>query len=105
MDNEDVNIQLHMFGDASEKGYSAVAYIRQDSRNKIEVSFVSGKAKVAPLKHMTVPRLELQAALLASRLAASILVDLSLKIHHVFYWIDSMVVLSWIKSTNILQSS
>lgn len=99
--DDDGNIQLHIFGDASEKGYSSAAYLRHSSEcGKIQISFLSGKAKVAPLKHMTVPRLELQAAVLSSRLASSILNDLSLKIHQIYFWTDSMVVLSWIKSTN-----
>lgn len=97
---DDGNTQLHIFGDASEKGYAAVAYLRHEGDHHIQLSFVSGKAKVAPLKHMTVPRLELQAALLASRLATSILTDLSLKVQQVYFWTDSMVVLSWIKSSN-----
>lgn len=97
---DDGNTQLHIFGDASEKGFAAAAYIRHESEQHIQLSFVSGKAKVAPLKHMTVPRLELQAAVLASRLATSILTDLSLKIHQVYFWTDSLVVLSWIKSSN-----
>lgn len=99
--DDDGTTQLHIFGDASEKGYSSAAYLRHDSGGgKIEISFVSGKAKVAPLKHMTVPRLELQAAVLASRLASSIVNDLSLKIHQIYFWTDSMVVLSWIKSVD-----
>lgn len=92
------NIQLHVFGDASEQAYAASVYLRFEEEGEVKVSFVSGKTRVAPLKHMTVPRLELQASLIASRLASTIRKEINLKIDRCFYWTDSMTVLSWIKS-------
>lgn len=94
------NIQLHVFGDASEQAYAASVYLRFVEEGEVKVSFVSGKTRVAPLKHMTVPRLELQASLIASRLASTIRKEINLKIDRCFYWTDSMTVLSWIKSEN-----
>ena len=62
------NIELHSFSDASEKGYGAYVYIRIPDRNRCEVCLVIVKAEVAPLKRVTLPRLELIAALLGARL-------------------------------------
>lgn len=92
------NLQLHLFSDASEKAYAAVAYLRFESNNLFRTSFVTGKTRVAPLKNLTIPRMELQAALLASRLAATILKEVDLHIEQVFFWCDSTIVLSWIRS-------
>ena len=61
-----------MFGDRSQDIFSAVAFLRArvktpTGEKKTELAFVLGKARVAPMKVMTVPKLELQAALLAAR--------------------------------------
>lgn len=94
------NVELHTFGDASGKAYSAVTYLRYQGTDKIHISYVSGKSRVAPLKHMTIPRMELQAAVLSSRLGSSIQRELNLKIQRCFFWTDSTTVLCWIKSPN-----
>ena len=67
------HLELHLFGDSSQEVFSAVAFLRAlvspPSENKrTELAFVIGKARVAPMKTLTVPNLELQAALLAARL-------------------------------------
>ena len=64
------NQQLHIFCDASELGFGAVAYLRETpAEGTASVSFVMSKARVAPLRKMTIVRLETQAAVLAVRLA------------------------------------
>ncbi|XP_058824885.1 uncharacterized protein LOC131685289 isoform X2 [Topomyia yanbarensis] len=65
-------IQLHVFVDASENGYAAVAYFRYEEGNTIECAFVTAKTRVAPLKYVSIPRLELQAAVIGTRLAKAI---------------------------------
>ena len=61
--------QLNHFCDASEVGYGTVSYLRlTDTRGLIHVAFVMGKGRVAPLKPITIPRLELAAAVLAVRI-------------------------------------
>ena len=75
----DPKVELHVFGDASEKGFGAVCcarFVFPDGR--IEVAFVMAKTRVAPLRQLSIPRLELQAALLAVRLADIIKKELSL---------------------------
>ena len=58
--------------------------------------FVLGKARAAPMKVMTVLKLELQAALLAARLKREITQALTLTVNQVFLWSDSTIVLQWI---------
>src|SRR5579872_2665013 len=67
-------IDIHAFGDASERGYATVIYFRTvDVHNKVQLSFVISKSKVAPLKRISLPRLELCAAHLLSKLVSFIL--------------------------------
>ena len=78
--DEIVNVQLHIFCDASLKAYAAVAYLRIELVNGlIQVSFVIAKNRTAPIKPMTVPRLEINGALLASRVGK--IVGKELKLH------------------------
>lgn len=63
---EVVTCQVHHFSDASERGYGTCIYLRlRNSENKIHCSFLFGKAHAAPLKAVTIPRLELIAAVVA----------------------------------------
>ena len=61
-------MQLHVFSDASLEAMCIVAYFRAETENGIEVSFVLEKCRIAPIKHLSIPRLELQAALYSVRL-------------------------------------
>lgn len=93
---------LHGFCDASTIGYSAVVYFRiVQADGSVNVFFVCAKSKVAPLKHITIPRLELCAALLLSELVEFVIQTYSniLRIERVFAWSDSTVALTWIKSS------
>lgn len=61
--------QLHNFSNASQSGYGAVSYLRfEDAKGDIHCSFVMAKSMVAPLKATTIPRIELAAAVVATRL-------------------------------------
>ena len=98
----DVKVELHGFSDASLKGYGCCVYLRmKDSSGNCHVSLVSSKSRVAPLKTVTIPCLELQAALLLSEFLSNIYEQLkcSSHINRVFYWTDSTIALLWIKST------
>ncbi|XP_076660987.1 uncharacterized protein LOC143364626 [Halictus rubicundus] len=91
-------IELHVFCDASVKAYAAVGYWRfQYSSGSIQTSLVAAKSRVAPLKPLSVPRLELQAAVLASRLAKTISEEHDFDISRRVLWSDSRTALLWIR--------
>ncbi|XP_053687203.1 uncharacterized protein LOC128736742 [Sabethes cyaneus] len=92
------NIELHLFADASESAYGCVAYFRASVRGKIACALVMGRSKVAPLKQISIPRLELMAAVLAARMSRTVCENHSFAIEKIVYWIDASVVLSWIRS-------
>ncbi|XP_018406689.1 PREDICTED: uncharacterized protein LOC108782813, partial [Cyphomyrmex costatus] len=93
------SIQLHGFSDASQLAMAAVVFLRVETENsEIQISIVCARTKVAPLKKLTVPRLELNAALLLSRLISSVQSILELSDSSIFLWTDSSVTLTWISS-------
>ncbi|XP_038062679.1 uncharacterized protein LOC119733173 [Patiria miniata] len=94
-----VAFQLHHFSDASERGYAAVSYLRVvDVHGKIHCAFVMGKARLCPVKQVTIPRLELSAAVLAVRLNQLIQREIRLPIMETVYWTDSTSVLQYIQN-------
>ncbi|XP_049300487.1 uncharacterized protein LOC125774271 [Anopheles funestus] len=92
------NIQLHIFCDASQSGMAAVAYLRFEENGIIECALVGSKTRVAPIKYLSIPRLELQAALIGARFARHIADEHRLSITKRIFWTDSRNVVSWIRS-------
>ncbi|XP_018405479.1 PREDICTED: uncharacterized protein LOC108781862 [Cyphomyrmex costatus] len=94
-----LSIQLHGFSDASQLAMAAVVYLRVETPNAgIQINLVCAKTKVAPLKKLTIPRLELNAALMLSRLVSNVRNALALENNSIFLWTDSSVVLTWVSS-------
>ena len=91
---------VHCFADASPRAYGAVVFLTQQN----QVSFVTAKSRVAPLKQLTLPRLELMAALVATRLTHFAQNAIPLQDPSVFIWSDSKIVLQWIKTQKQLQA-
>ena len=84
------SVQLHGFCDVSEDAYSGVVYIRgQDRCGNMYVSLVISKTKVAPLKRLTIPRLELCGAKLLSQLLHHTQQALGIPTENVFAWTDA----------------
>ena len=90
--------QMHHFSDASDIGYGTVTYLRLTSSNKVHVTFLMGKARVAPLKVMTTPRMELTAAVLAVRMDRMLSEELHIDLDASLFWTDSMTVLRYIRN-------
>lgn len=87
--------ELHCFCDASNTAYAAVVYSRVETAQGVFVSLLQAKSKVSPMKTVTIPRLELCAAVLLVRLAERVKGSLAtVDIDSVFYWSDSSTVLS-----------
>ncbi|XP_055604687.1 uncharacterized protein LOC129752921 [Uranotaenia lowii] len=89
-------IQMHTFVDASEEAYACVIYFRYFDRGFPRCTLVGAKSKVAPVKPLSIPRLELLAAVLGTRMANYIQENHQLSISQRFYWTDSSTVLHWI---------
>ena len=88
--------ELHHFSDASNKGYGQCSYLRLiDERGQIHCSFVIGKSRVTPLKPVTIPRLELTAAVTSVRISDQLRRELQFENTEIF-WTDSKVVLGYI---------
>ena len=94
-----VRAELHHFSDASIRGYGQCSYLRLvDDTNKVHCAFVMGKSRVAPLKPVTIPRLELTAAVCSVRISQQIHRELEYRIDKDLFWTDSKVVLGYISN-------
>ena len=99
MKKEGVRYEVHNFSDASERGYGCCSYLKtilEDGR--VHVSLMMSKARVSPMKHVTIPRLELQAALVAAQMNEMIKEELDISISRTYFWVDSQIVLAYIKN-------
>ncbi|XP_054713575.1 uncharacterized protein LOC129223036 [Uloborus diversus] len=92
-------IQIHGFSDASELAYAAAIYTVQTTADgSRKSSLMVAKTKVCPIKQISIPRLELNAARLLARLLQSVQVALRDFEIEIFAWTDSTVVLAWLAS-------
>ncbi|XP_076298609.1 uncharacterized protein LOC143217848 [Lasioglossum baleicum] len=95
----DREVEIHGFSDASTRAMGIVIYIRvRDDDESFRVTLLSAKSRVAPIKPMTVPRLELSAALLLAKQVAHTRTALGLERIPAHLWTDSAVALAWIRS-------
>ncbi|GFQ97087.1 uncharacterized protein TNCT_650501 [Trichonephila clavata] len=94
----DKTVELHDFADASSLAYAAAIYCRQKHNGEIKVQQLVSKTKVAPVKQVSIPRLELCGAHLLSKLFKSVFCTLKHYTFDVFAWTDSKIVFSWLSS-------
>lgn len=90
--------ELHGFCDSSEVGFGACIYlisVEQDGSGNS--SLVCSKSRVAPLKNISIPRLELCGAVLLAQLMDKVKSTLKYDIHEIKYWTDSTIVLCWLQ--------
>ena len=87
-------MQLHGFSDASENAYSAVVYFRfEDTARNVHTSLIISKTKVAPIKRLTIPRLELCGAYLLADLLHHVKELFSISMSNMYAWTDSTIVI------------
>ena len=91
---------LHGFCDASKTAYCAMVYAVYKNGEDVQVSLLTSKTRIAPLKSMTIPRLELMAARILAQQMKSVreAIESYAKITNCFFWSDSMTALQWIQN-------
>ncbi|GBN04679.1 hypothetical protein AVEN_31100-1 [Araneus ventricosus] len=98
LSEQSISVELHGFADASEMAYGAVIYVKSiNYYGGSEVKLLISKSRVAPLKFVTIPRLELCAAVLLSKLMRRVLRSLKLEVSKAYFWTDSTIVLPWLE--------
>ena len=91
--------ELHHFADASQIAYGAVSYLRLVNQDgAVHCAFLMGKSRLAHVKPMTIPRLELTAAVLAVQLDKMLREELDIVISDSVFWSDSTTVLQYIRN-------
>ncbi|GFX20185.1 uncharacterized protein TNCV_1437451 [Trichonephila clavipes] len=90
-------IEIHGFADASEWCYGAAVYCKSKNlKSETLVRLITSKSRVAPIKSLTIPRLELCAAVLLAKLVKRVVAALQLETAELYLWSDSMIVLAWL---------
>ncbi|XP_062538055.1 uncharacterized protein LOC134206371 [Armigeres subalbatus] len=92
------DVEAHLFVDASEAACSAVLYLRCVQNGVTKCATIASKTKVAPLKPISVPRLELQAAMIGTRMMDSVWRSLDIHVSRRYLWSDSSTMLCWLRS-------
>ena len=91
--------EIHSFADASQSAVGQVSYLRLvNDEGQVHVSFLMAKARVAPLKLVSIPRLELTAAVVSVNVVQDLERELDLDIDADIYYSDSTVVLGYIQN-------
>lgn len=98
-DSSNTIYEAHIFCDASERAYGAVAYLRvREQQRHTSTSFLMARSRVVPRKQVSIARLELCAAATGALLAK--LLQAELTIQFIYLWTDSTAVLQWIQSSS-----
>lgn len=93
-----VDIQVHGFCDASERAYGACIYVRTSIKDQVRCALLCAKSRVAPVKVVSLPRLELCGALLLAKLYRSVIHATNLNANQTVFWTDSTITLHWINT-------
>ena len=94
-----MSVELHSFSDSSVNGYGQCSYLRMvNNRDEVHCTLVMAKSRVTPLKPVTVPRLELTAAVVSTKISSFLQKELSYEDMNEFFWTDSKVVLGYISN-------
>ena len=94
-----INYSLHHFSDASECGYGQATYLRMvNDLEEVHCSLIFGKSRVAPVKYVSIPRLELTAATLSVKISKMLREGLDIHISSEVFCTDSKVALGYINN-------
>lgn len=89
--------EIHAFADASKDAIGTATYLRQiNIKGQVSITFLFGRAKVAPIQSASIPRLELCGAVLATQAVQTLCEELDLKFDEEIFYTDSKVVLGYI---------
>ncbi|XP_014614842.1 PREDICTED: uncharacterized protein LOC106792829 [Polistes canadensis] len=92
-------IEMHGFADASETAYGACIYIvSKDGRGNGSSNLLCARSRVAPLKAVSLPRLELCATVLLARMMNKLRTSMRIEFRKICCWSDSTIALAWIRS-------
>lgn len=90
--------EIHGFSDASTQAFSAVVYTKTtDVKGNAQINLITSKTRVAPIKQITLPRLELCGATLLAKLIQQVQTSMEIPNVETYAWTDSTIVLAWIK--------
>lgn len=97
LSNRNERVEIHAFCDASNQAYGCCIYLRvTHDDNRISCNLITSKTKVAPVRAITIPRLELCGAVLSAKLTARCVQALNLNDAQITTWCDSKIVLAWL---------
>ncbi|XP_059045010.1 uncharacterized protein LOC131840832 [Achroia grisella] len=92
------DIEIHGYCDASNDAYGAVVYSRiKDKFGEVHVNLIGARTKVAPIKQISIPRLELCGAVLLAKLLSEVSSVMNVSKVQLRAWTDSTIVLAWLK--------
>ena len=92
-------IELHHFSDASTTAYRSACYLRVvNQKGQVGCNLLFSRLRVAPLKQISIPRLELAAAALSVQQDDMMRRELSIAVDANFFWTDSTIVLAYIRN-------
>lgn len=92
-------VQIHGFCDSSELAYAATVYVRIKNEDGVFSNLLISKTKVAPIKKVSLPRLELCGATLLANLIENVRMKLKQSQFELFLWSDSTIVLAWLRKS------
>ena len=97
-ENGCTNLRLHIFTDASEEAMGIVAHLQDEAALKL--TYIIGKYRVATIRQMMIPKLELEAAVYGVRSRKQILDEHDVKNDKIYHWTDSSPVLQWLQAAH-----
>ena len=94
-----VQTEIHSFSDASDNGIGQISYLRiVNHKGEVHVSYLLAKSRVAPLKPISIPRLELTAGVISVNVASMLKSELDIEDIKCYYYTDSEILIGYINN-------